>query len=135
MAGKLDEVKALLNELLNEMQQARADIAWLKQRLEKQPVPPMRAVITLPESYELGEPSISLNVDEWAAVKRGDKFSKLGTGYYLVEGEIYCWDYWEFEGGICGMIRFFCKFEVDDEFELEIEEKFFADMVQEFSVA
>jgi hypothetical protein len=122
-------------QLMAKLDELQADVVWLKQQWS---LPgsssAARAVITLSDSFEYGEPTLSLTVEEWAIVKRGDKFEKYDEGRYE-EGQMSYLAYWEFEGGVGGKITFSTKSAVGDDFEVEIEEKFFAEMVTEFNVA
>lgn len=132
-SNELGELKAMLLALSKDLQEARADITWLrKQMFDSLGLGPKRAVITLPYTYELGDPFIVLTVDEWALVKSGARLEKYGNADWWEISELPCWDHWVFEGGYGGQVTLAAKFEEGDEFEVEQRAKLTADLVDEF---
>ncbi|MDO9014392.1 MAG: hypothetical protein Q7U84_06420, partial [Polynucleobacter sp.] len=78
---QLAQIITLLQVLKGELHDARADIRWLKRKAGFGQNPPRkRAIITLPESYEHSEPSITLCADDWARVKGGETLRIKGSG-------------------------------------------------------
>jgi hypothetical protein len=130
--NELSELKAMLLAMSKDLQETRSDVAWLrKQMYESLDLGPKRAVVTMPFTYELGDPSIALSADEWAIVKSGATFEKIGKGVWL-DGEFAYWDHWLFDGGIKGKVTLATKVEGETDFEVEQEEKLTVDMVDEF---
>jgi hypothetical protein len=132
MATQLCELKAMLLTLTMELREARTDIAWLKKQMfEVCEMKPVRAVITLPKSQEFGQMTTELNAWEWDAVRNGEQLRKCGDGQWR-DDEFYCWDYWEFVGGIGGSVTLSVKFGDDDEFAVAFTEKLRGNMVEVF---
>ena len=134
-SNELGELKAMLLEMSKDLAKTRADVAWLrKQMFNHLGLGPKFAVITMPYTYELGEPFIELTVDEWALVKSGARFEKYGRGAWWDVGKGPCFEHWLFEGGYGGKVTLAIKFKEDDVFEEEQEENLSAEMVDEFRV-
>jgi hypothetical protein len=132
---QLCELKAMLQTLAKELQEARADVRWLQKRMfEVCDMGPKRAVVTLPKSAQFGEMTTALTAWEWDAVRNGEHLRKRGDGQWR-DDEFYCWDHWEFKNGIGGSVTLSVKFEHDDEFAVAFTEKLCGDMVQEFAEA
>lgn len=132
-AAQLAQIITLLNELKGELQVAKADIRWLKRNAGFGRKPPRkRAIITLPESYEIGEPSIELSADDWTRIKRGETLSFKNPSYEICEDVTLCL-YWEFSGGgIGGTVKLSSGLDEDDDKpEIEYEEKLIAEYVEE----
>lgn len=130
----LSELKTMLLTLTKELQVARADLHWLKEQMFRVcDMQPKRAVVTLPMSQQFGEMTTALTAWEWDAVKNGEHLRKCGDGQWR-DGEFYCWDYWEFVGGIGGSVTLSVKYEYDYEFAVAFREKLCGEMVQEFDV-
>ena len=126
------ELKAMLLELTKELRDARTDIAWLKKQMyEVCDMQPKKAVVTLPKSPQFGEMTIALTAWEWDAVRNGEHLRKCGDGQWR-DDEFYCWDYWEFVGGIGGSVMLSVKFGDDDEFAVAFTEKLRGNMVEVF---
>ena len=126
------ELKAMLLTLTVELRDARTDIAWLKKQMfEVCEMKPVRAVVTLPKSAQFGQMAIELTAWEWDAVRNGDNLRKSGNRQWR-DDEFYCWDYWEFEGGIGGRVTLSVKFEHDSEFAVAFTEKLRGNMVEVF---
>ena len=95
-AQQLSPVIALLQELKNELDDARKDIRWLKKQAGfGRRGPKCGAIITMPMSYEVGEPSIRLSVGQWRKVKRGEELRIKGSGLWVTDDVSFS-DYWEF---------------------------------------
>lgn len=130
---QLVQIITLLQELKGELHETRKDIRWLKKKAGFGQIPPRkRAIITLPESYEFGDPSITLSADDWERVKGGETLRISGNGLNPCEGVSYC-DYWEFGGGgVGGTVKLQLGLDDDDnEPETEYEGELFAEFVEE----
>ena len=132
MATQFGELKELLFALTKELQDARTDIAWLKKQMyEVCDMQPKKAVVTLPKSPQFGEMATALTAWEWDAVRNGEHLRKCGDGQWR-DDEFYCWDYWEFVGGIGGSVTLSVKFEHNDEFAVAFTERLRGEMVEVF---
>ena len=131
---QLAQLTTLLHELRTELQEAKADIALLKEHFLKPEVPKRKyAVITLPFTYELDEPAIQLTEDDWSRVKRGETVQLISKGLELSDEETLMYR-WTFTGGIGGRVRLDVLFGNEGEFETEQEERLTADLIDEFDV-
>ncbi len=129
---QLAQIIMLLHELKGELQEARADIRSLQVQANAAKNPrQMRAVITLPFTYELGDPSIELTVEEWNRVKAGETVKLSGKGLNP-EAVFLGLDHWEFSGGIGGTVKLDVEFE--GRRETEQTEILDAEMIEEFAV-
>jgi hypothetical protein len=132
--SQLAQIAMLLRELKSELQVVSADIVVLKEHVLEEKKPARKyAVITLPFTYEFGEPAITLTEEDWIRVKSGETVQILGKGQ-MIEGDFFYWDRWEFSGGMGGVVKLDMKFEENGEFEAELEEKLTAELIEEFDV-
>lgn len=134
-SNELGELKAMLLEMSKDLVKTRADVAWLrKQMFNHLGLGPKFALITLPYTYELGEPFIELTVDEWALIKSGARFEKFGNGAWWKISDLPCWDHWVFEGGYGGKVTLAAKFAEDEKFAVGQSAKLTAALIDEFAV-
>ena len=125
----MSQVIALLQELKAELHEVRADVRALKLRPDAASKPrQMRAVITLPFTYEYDEPSIVLSVGDWSRIKAGETVNLTGKGLYP-DGEFMGIDHWEFSGGIGGRVKLDVEFE--GRRETEYDERLDAELIEE----
>ena len=97
------QIVTLLHELKGELQEAKADIQWLKEKLEVSAKPrPKGAIITAPSIDGWEEDTVELSADEWARVKRGELVRV--SNQFEFGGEMLR-SHWEFCGGIGGSFK------------------------------
>ena len=133
MEVQLADITKLLLDLKRDLEEARADIRWLKKKagFGQKPIR-KRAIITMPFTYEFDEPSIELCADDWDRVKRGETVKIKGKGHIICDEVTYC-DYWEFNGGIGGTVKLDLGLDENDENpETAYVERLDSEVIDEF---
>jgi hypothetical protein len=100
-----------LTELLSLVQAQAKEISQIKELLstlvEHTKPKPMGAYLFPDCGYEWMFVQIKLSAETWMRIKAGEHVKVAGQGWVPEEGvkpdpndELFCWDFWEFKGGI-----------------------------------
>jgi len=122
-----------LNELLKIVEAQSQEIKQIKESLSaliEQAKPKRVGAYLFPDcGYEWMFVQIKLPAETWMRIKAGEHVKVAGNGWVPEEGvkpdprdEMFCWDYWEFKGGIGKPMTVYMKSphnEFDSEFAYE----------------
>ena len=136
-----------LNELLKIVEAQSLEIKQIKECLSElieQTKPKRMGAYLFPDcGYEWMFVQIKLSAEIWMRIKAGEHVKVAGNGWVPEEGvkpdpsdEMFCWDFWEFKGGIGKPMTVYMKSphnEYDSEFAYEGPLR--DDFIQEFEEA
>lgn len=137
-------VSEQLTQLLKLVKSQSAEIKEIKESLSAlidQTKPKRMGAYLFPDcGYEWMFVQIKLPAETWMRIKAGEHVKVAGSGWVPEEGvkpdpsdEMFCWDFWEFKGGIGKPMTVFMKSpynESDSEFAFEGPLR--DDFIQEF---
>jgi len=126
-------VNEQLTQLLKLVKSQSAEIKQIKESLSAlidQAKPKRMGAYLFPDcGYEWMFVQIKLPAETWMRIKAGEHVKVAGNGWVPEEGvkpdpsdELFCWDYWEFKGGIGKTMTVYMKSphnEHDSEFAYE----------------
>ena len=144
MKGQASSIDKRLNELIKMVEAQSQEIKQIKESLSaliEQTKPKRMGAYLFPDcGYEWMFVQIKLPADTWMRIKAGEHVKVAGNGWVPEEGvkpnpsdELFCWDFWEFKGGIGKQMIVYMKSPHNDyDSEFAYEGPLRDDFIQEF---
>jgi len=133
MKDQTSSIEKKLNKLIKIVEAQSQEIKLIKESLSalsEQTKPKRMGAYLFPDcGYEWMFVQIKVPAETWMRIKAGEHIKVAGNGWVPEEGvkpdpndELFCWDFWEFKGGIGKPMTVYMKSphnEYDSEFAYE----------------